>query len=57
LLQDERESIRGANESALLRAEVMGSKRRNMQIVGMASFMRHFDRGRKRKYRIKNRQR
>jgi hypothetical protein len=38
LLQDERESIRGANESALLRAEVKGSKRRNRRRVGMASF-------------------
>jgi hypothetical protein len=53
LLQDERESIRGANESALLRAEVMGSRRRNRRRVGIASFRRHFDRGRKRKSRIK----
>jgi hypothetical protein len=38
LLHDERESIRGANESALLRAEVRGSMRRNMRRVGMALF-------------------
>jgi hypothetical protein len=57
LLQDERESSKGANKSALLRAEVRGSRRRNMRRVGMASFRRHFDRGRKRKSRIKNRQR
>jgi hypothetical protein len=47
LLHDERESIRGANESALLRAEVKGSRRQNMRRVGRASFRRHFDTGRK----------
>jgi hypothetical protein len=57
LLKDERESIRGIIESALLRAEVRGSRRRNMRRVGRASFRRHFDRGRKRKSRIKNKQR
>jgi hypothetical protein len=57
LLKDEREGIRGMSESALLRAEVRGSKRRNMRRVGRASFRRHFGRGRKRKSRIKNRQR
>jgi hypothetical protein len=57
LLQDERESIRGANESAPLRAEVRGSTRRNMRRVGIASFRRHFDTGGERKSRIKNRQR
>jgi hypothetical protein len=44
LLQDERESIMGANESALLRAEVRGSRRQNRRRVGRASFRRHFDR-------------
>jgi hypothetical protein len=53
LLQDERESIRGANESAMLRAEVKGSKRRNRRRVGRASFRRYFERGRKRKSRKK----
>ena len=53
--KDERESIRGAIESALLRAEVRGIRRRNRRRVGRASFRRHFDRGRKRKSRIKNR--
>jgi hypothetical protein len=57
LLKDERESIRGIIESALLRAEVRGSMGRNRRRVGRASFRRHFDRGRKRKSRIKNRQR
>jgi hypothetical protein len=57
LLKDERESIRGTIESALLRAEVRGSRRRNKQRVGRASFRRHFDRGRIRKSKIKNRQR
>jgi hypothetical protein len=56
LLKDERESIRGAIESALLKAEVRGSMRRNRRRVGRASFRRHFDRGRKRKSKIKNRQ-
>jgi hypothetical protein len=53
LLKDERESIRGAIESALLRTEVRGSWRRNRRRVGRASFRRHFDRGRKRKRREK----
>jgi hypothetical protein len=57
LFKDERESIRGAIETALLRAEVRGSRRRNKRRVGRACFRRHFDRGRKRKSRIKNRQR
>jgi hypothetical protein len=57
LLQDERESIKGANEIVLLRAEVRGSKRRDRRRVGIASFRRNFDRGRKRKSIIKNRQR
>jgi hypothetical protein len=57
LLEDESESIRGAIESALLRAEVGGSERRNMRRVGRASFRRHFDRGRKRMSIIKNGQR
>jgi hypothetical protein len=57
LLKDERESIRCAIGSALLRAEVRGSRRRNMRRVGTTSFRRHFDRGRKRKSKIKNRQR
>jgi hypothetical protein len=57
LLKDERESVRGAIESALLRAEVRGSKRRNKRRVGRASFRRHFDRRRKRKSIIKNRER
>jgi hypothetical protein len=52
LLKDERESIRGMIESALLRAEVRGSRRRNRRRVGRASFRRHFDRGQKRKSRI-----
>ena len=52
LLKDERESIRGTIVGALLRAAVRGSRRRNMQ-----SFRPHFDKGRKRKSRIKNRQR
>jgi hypothetical protein len=53
LLQNERESIRGVNESALLRAEVRGSMRRNMRRVDIASFRHHSDRGRKRKSKIK----
>ena len=57
LLKDERESIRGAIESPLLRPEVKGSRRRNRRRVGTASFRRHFKRGRKRKSRTKNRQR
>jgi hypothetical protein len=57
LLKDERESIRGMIESALLRAVIRGSMRRNKRRVGRARFRRHFDRGRKRKSRIKNRQR
>jgi hypothetical protein len=57
LLKDECESIRGAIDSALMRAEVRGSKRRNMRRVGRASFRRHLDRGQKRKSKIKNRQR
>jgi hypothetical protein len=57
LLKDERESIRGTIESAVLRAEVKGSRRRNMQRAGRAIFRHHFDRGRKRKSRIKNKQR
>jgi hypothetical protein len=48
LLYDECEGIKGGNERALLRAEVMGIRRRNMWRVGRASFRRHFDRGRKR---------
>jgi hypothetical protein len=57
LLQDERESIKGANEIAMLRAEVRGSMRRNWRRVGIASFRRHFDIGRKRKSTIKDMQR
>jgi hypothetical protein len=57
LLKDERDNIRGMIESAMLRAEVKGSTRRNRRRVGRASFRRHFDRGRKRKSGMKNRQR
>jgi hypothetical protein len=57
LLRDQRESIRGGIESALLRASVRGITRRNKRRVGRASFRRHFDRGRKRKSKIKKRQR
>ena len=57
LRKDQRERIRGGFESALLRALVKGIRRRNMRRVGRASFRRHFDRGRKRKSGIKNRQR
>jgi hypothetical protein len=47
LRKDQRESIRGGIESALLRAWVRGIRRRNRRRVGIASFRRHFDRGRK----------
>jgi hypothetical protein len=53
LLQDEREVIRGGNDKALLRAEVMGSMRRNLWRVDKASFRRNFDRGRKKKKLLK----
>jgi hypothetical protein len=53
LRNDQRESIRGGIESALLRAWVMGIMRRNRRRVGKASFRRHFDIGRKRKSKIK----
>jgi hypothetical protein len=49
LLHDKREGIRGGNNRALLRAEVREIMRRNMWRIGRASFLRHFDRGRKRK--------
>jgi hypothetical protein len=49
LRKDKRESIGGGIESALLRAWVKGIRRRNKRRVGIASFRRHFDRGRKRK--------
>jgi hypothetical protein len=57
LRKDQRESIRGGIESALVRAWVRGIRRRNRRRVGIASFRRHFDRGRKRKSIIKNRHR
>ena len=53
LRKDERESIRGGIESALLRAGVRGIRRRNRRRVGRANFRRHFDRGRKRKRKTK----
>jgi hypothetical protein len=57
LRNEQCESIRGGIESALLRAWVKGIMRRNMRRVGRANFRRHFDIGRKRKSRMKNRQR
>jgi hypothetical protein len=57
LLTEQRKNTQGGIEIALLRAWVMGIMRRNMRRVGRASFRRHFDKGRKRKSRIKNRQR
>jgi hypothetical protein len=57
LRKEQRESIRGMIERAMLRAWVRGIRRRNMRRVDRANFRRHFDRGRKRKSRIKNRQR
>jgi hypothetical protein len=41
--------VKKGNDRALLRAEVKGIKRRNMWRVGIASFWRHFDRGKKKK--------
>jgi hypothetical protein len=49
LLMDEHEGIRGGNDIAMLRAEVRGSGRQNKWRDDLASFRRHFDRGRKRK--------
>jgi hypothetical protein len=57
LRKEQRESIRSGVESALLRTWVRGIKRRNKRRVCRASCRRHFDRGRKRKSIIKNRQR
>jgi hypothetical protein len=37
----------GGNDKAMLRAKVRGSKRRNRWRLGIASFRRHFKRGRK----------
>jgi hypothetical protein len=47
LLHDECEGSGGGTDTALRRAEVRGSSRRIGWIVDIASFRRHFDKGRK----------